>query len=366
MAVKTSRLAVLVWLPLALLSGCARLSLPYAVSRVQARPAPAHELKVAVVPFADARSRADGPDDAEGFVYRGVDFAHTDLSDVSGSIESAITHAVASHLAQSRVFRQVILVDRASDAPEADLILSARIRRARGYVEANERKKTSPLPLDERTVLAEVLIADLELRESKAARRLLLRSDFGWSIQEERKAVPEPPDPWSVLSEALFETNDQLVRALAAADLSGTYVVRDSVALEPVRSSTTAAFGELATHAPPGWTFEPAEAALPIGWRGTGQCAAAQLTDRQTQRFHRALGPYKPRVRLWACTGRTALSYDAKADFPARYLGRSARGVHYFSLALGQSNWPSAESQIARHVGAVAPDRRHVFEIESD
>src|SRR5688572_32573066 len=47
-----------------------------------------------------------------------------------------------SHLAASRAFAQVILVLDETQAPEADLILTGRVRRMRGYVEAEDRKST--------------------------------------------------------------------------------------------------------------------------------------------------------------------------------------------------------------------------------
>lgn len=345
------------------LIGCARQQLPYALESVTPRQKVVHAQRVAVVPFVDAR---EGDDGAEAFEYRGVDFAHTDLGDLERTPSVAITEVVARHLATSRVFSQIILVNEASDAPEADLILSARIRRARGYVESRERKKEMNLPLDERTVLAEVLISDLELREAKDARRVLLRSEFGWSILEERKSVPEPPSPWSILGEALFATGDQVVEALAAADLSGGYVVREAVKLE-ASTSTQALFGTLDRAAPPGWRLDrAAEDARPEGWRGTAKCTEATLADTQTHRFHRALGPYRPKVRLWACGGPLSLTYDGLVEFPAIYLGRRPDGVHYFALRLGQNNWPGAEEQIGRHLGVVAPKARHVFQIKND
>jgi hypothetical protein len=343
-------------------AGCARGTLPYPITSVAAREEPVHKLRVAVVPFVDARDGTEGSDDAEAFEYRGVELQHTDLDEVRGAL--AITEAVARHLAASRIFSQIILVDRASDAPEADLVLSAHVKRARGYVEAKERKKESKRPLDERTVMAEVHIAGLELREAKAERRLLVRSDFGWSILEERKAVPEPPSPWAILSEALYHANDQLAASLATADLSGAYVVRDKVALETA-TATTAIFGSLERSSPPGWTFALVKTgAVPLGWRGAASCEEAAIADRQTRRFHRALGPYQPTVRLWACDGKVALSYDALTEFPSHYLGRRGE-VHYFSLSLGENNWPKAEAQIGAHLGLTPPSHRHTFEVTS-
>lgn len=348
-----------------LVAGCAGRTIAYPLGAVDARPDPLHRVRVAVVPFSDARSEEEGPDDAEAFSYDGVELGHTDLSELSGPATDAITELVARHLAKAHVFAQLILVQDSEDAPEADLVMSARLRRARGYVEANPRKASRGRPLDERTVLAEVLIADLELRDPTG--RVLFRSDFGWSILQERKIAGAAPDPWMVLTEALFVTNEQLVRALADADLSGGSRVLDRVELPRVTRTSTGGdpFGALEGDLPEGWSFtRTASAARPVGWKGgPAACREAQIAQLHTQRFHRVLGPYRPRLRLWACGPEVPLRFDALVEFPAKFMGTRADGLRYFSLMLGQSNWPHAGEQVAQRLQVTPPAERHVFEL---
>jgi hypothetical protein len=347
----------------AALAACRHAEIPYDVSGVPSAATPIHAKRVAVLPFTDARTADDGPDDAERFVYQGVEYVHTELDDLKGSPLARITELVGRHLAASRAFAQVILVREKEQAPEADLILTGRVRRMRGYVEAEPPNKKSGRPQDERLVLAEVVLADIEVHDAKDDRGALLSADVGWSMHEPRTAKPNVPDPWAVLSEALFHAVSDLVVELQAADLSGAHIVKDKVAFSAATS--TATFGALAEHPPEGWRFvESSTAAAPLGWTAaTAACTEARLEQRQTLRFHRVLGSYRPALTLWACPARIALSYNALEEFPARYLGERADGSRYFVRALGESNWPGAVKEIAGHLALEPPRDRYVFEL---
>jgi hypothetical protein len=358
---------------------CTAVRLPYPVGEVKALPRPAHGQRVAVLPFEDRRSADEGPDRAELFVYRGISYHHTDLERLPSTPGRVVAELVARHLAHAGVFTQVILVERAEDAPEADLILSGAITRARGYLEADRPKEEGPNkgPAPERRwVMAEVVLADLSLREARAPKRALLEADVGWSIAEERPLLPGL-DPWAVLGEALYVSVGQLIELAANADLEGGYVVREKVRLEldPIprdRAATVTgtvpgdAFGALSSGPPPGWRFEADAPGIPIGWLSRSDkqpCVGAHLVEPQTQHFHRLLGPYHPMVRIWACPADAPLTVDVHEEFPASYLGTRFDGLHYFAHRLGQTNWPGAAEQIAEHLGVEPPSSPYVWKV---
>jgi hypothetical protein len=325
-----------------------------------------HAQRIAVLPFTDTRAADEGPDGAGRFVYQGIELAHTNLGDLSGSPLARITEIVGRHLARSHTFAQVILVESAAQAPEADLLLVGSISRMRGYVEADEPPKSSGRPKDERYVMAEVILADVEILDAKTQERLF-SADVGWSVSEARSNGGQEIDPWQVLGEALFKAVSDLVVEVREADLSGAYVVQDRVELsaEPSAEQT---FGALEQSPPMGWKFaRTATSAQPAGWRASDtRCEEARLEQKQTVRFHRVLGPYRPAVVLWACPKGTKLSYDAMEEFPARYLGRRDGGASYFALTVGKTNWPDALTQIGAHLGLVPPRDRYVFEIGAE
>ena len=349
-------------------AGPARIPSDYA--RVPTRPAPVHPLRVAVVPLVDARAAREAPDDAGVYVYNGLAYRGTDLGQLGGDPMARVTEVLARHLAQARVFAQVILVSTPAQAPEADLILTGELKRLRGYVEAAPPGEDSGRPRDERTVLAEALIEELQLRPPGPDAAPRIRLDVGWSVVDARRPGPEgaEPDPWAVAAEALGVALDDLARELAAADLSGAYEVRDRVQLDlpPVGTASAgeaSVFGRLAQAPPAGWTLaRTSTAAQPEGWRGEPGCMQVVLRAQQSLRFSRSLGPYRPEVALWACPEALPLSFDGRADFPARLLGR-ARGRWYLSRAVGKTNWPGAEAQIAAHLGLTPPPRPHMFEL---
>jgi hypothetical protein len=345
--------------------GCAAVDIPYDFAEVETRPDAVHPYRVAMVPLLDDRDAGDGPD-AEFFQYQGIEYVATELGDLRGDPRHRITELLAGHLAKARVFAQVILVLDRRQAPEADLFLSGRIYRMRGYVEAEAPDPKSGRNPDERMVLAEVVIKDLVLEDAKDPDRALIKLDSGWSTHEPRK-VAEAGTPWNVLAETLFVALEQTTRELAQADLSGKYDVRAKVGLELAPTSSTAGdFGELASAPPHGWKFaETSSASRPIGWKGAERCRAAQLEQRQTVRFHRVLGPYRPTVRLWSCPADTEYVFDGREEFPSLYLGERPGGARYFLHALGETNWPTAREQLIAHLGIVVPTAKYTFELKA-
>lgn len=349
-------------------AGCAcraPAQIPYDLGQVATRPAPQHALRVAILPLEDARDVAEAPDDRGLYVYNGLSYAGTRLEALGPDPHLRLTELLAQHLARARVFSQVILVLRAEQAPEADLILSGKIRRARGYVEAEAPAKASGRAADSRHVLAEVVLEDLELRAVGEGPRLVF--DAGWSIAEARTLDAEggAPDPWAVLSEALRVALDDLTQGMLAADLSGAVQVPAQVELSgPVATSSLAApFFGLHEAPPEGWGLvRTSSAAAPDGWLGPAGCEGLRLEARQLQRFSRVLGPYTPAVDLWACPDSVPLRFSGRADHPARLLGRR-EGRWYLSLALGRTNWPQAEAQIAHYLALTPPPTRYIFEI---
>jgi hypothetical protein len=345
-------------------AACAHAEIPYDLAHVERREKPIHEKRIAVLPFLDGRTRDEGPDDADRFVYQGVELEHTDLSDLRGSPLARVTELVGRHLAQSHVFRQVILVSSSEQAPEADLLMSGRVRRMRGYVEADAPSKDSGRPENERLVLAEVVLGDIEVREARAPGRLLFAADVGWSVQDRRTTGAGAIDPWSVLGEALHRTVQELIEGMEKADLSGGTLVKGRVELA-IGEGGAGPYGDLDRAPPEGWRFvHTATASEPTGWNATdARCDEIHLEQSQTLKFHRILGPYRPTVRIWACPSDLVLEYDAMEEFPARYLGARGDGSNYFGWTVGESNWPNALEEIGLHLALRPPPQRYVFQV---
>ncbi len=320
---------------------------------------PRHERTLAILPLVDARRRNEAPDDKGRFLYSGIEYVGTRLDDLPGDPMWRVTEVLGQHLARTNHFARVVLVLTKDQAPEADLFLTGRVVRARGYVEAEAPKKDSGRPEDERKILAEVLFEDLVIADREGRR--LMDVSVGWSWAKKRR-VPEGEaiDPWRVLARTMRVALGDFSDAIAGADLSGAFVVADTVALT---NTGTVGFATLASATPSGWRFtETSSASAPIGWTGAEACDEVAFEQRQTIRFHRFLGPYTPRVRVWSCPDDVAFTYDAKADFPAIYVGtRGAR--RFFVHRVGESNWPSADEQIVAHLAVTKPERRHVFEL---
>lgn len=347
--------------------GCrAPARIPYDLTAVPTRPKPVHPLKVAILPLEVARDPREAPDAAGLYLYNGRAYRGTRLEGLGRDPGAHLTEVLARHLARARVFAQVILVLRPEQAPEADLLLSGKVRRARGYVEAEASADASDRPEDARAVLAEVVLEDLTLRPREGPARITL--DVGWSIAEDRPldAEGQPPAPWGVLADALRVSLDDLVRVLSEADLSGGFEVREQVALalEPVKTATLSApFAALPESPPEGWRpAHTSTAARPSGWSGAAGCDHLRLEARQSRRFSRLLGPYTPALDLWACSDRIDLRFEGRADHPARLLGRRD-GRWYFGLQLGRTNWRDAPAQVARYLALEPPPQRYLFEV---
>lgn len=341
-------------------AGCRHAEIPYDLGAIVAPPAPIHPERLAVLPFTDARSEDEGTDDAPRFVYRGIELEHTDLDALPGWPLDRVTELVARHLAAARTFAQVILVRSAADAPEADLVLEGRVRRMRGYVEAEPPTRASGRPEDERLVLAEVLLADVVVRQARPPGATLAALDAGWSLEDRRSTAAGSIDPWAVLGAAFQRAVSDLAAELAAADLSGRHIVRTRVRLEPGDRP-----GDLATLVPPeGWRVAATStASTPIGWRAAPRCASRRLEAEQTLRFHRVLGPYRPQVAIWSCPRGQRLTFDALEEFPATYLGRDPVGAAVFARQVGASNWPGALAELGAYLGLEPPAARYTFEV---
>ncbi len=369
--------------------GCATRRIPYPLERVPAGRAPVHPLRVAIPPLIDARAPEDREDEAEAFVYRGVEYDFTDLSQLAGGVGGQLAVLLGQHLARRRVFAQIQLVRSAEDAEGADLVLTGAVRRARGYVEAEAPEPPTPPRVrpgappklaappvatstaGQRRVLGEVFLSNLVLTERSGARRALLDVDVGWAIDEARPVGEDgPPSPWAVLGEVLLPAAEQLAEVVSGADLSGAEPLRRRVELpgwREVSSTTTAASsatvapGLDALRPPPGWRLEEPSPGVPEGWSGPA-CPARRLVARQSHRYHRVLGPYRPSVLVWRCPPEARLRLDMRAELPAVALGRDARGASLLVHAVGETNWPGAAEELAAWFGLARPDG-HVYEL---
>ncbi len=277
------------------LAGCAFAEIPYDLQSVRQRPAAVHPFRVAVLPLIDDRAIGDGPDN-DHFDYQGIEYEATDLGDLRGDARNRITELLANHLARAHLFAQVILVLDKSQAPEADLLLTGRIYRMRGYVESAAPDPKSGRDQDERMILSEVVLKDLALLDAKNPERALIKLDAGWSKHEARRLAGGEPTPWTVLAETLFVALDQVAGELAMADLSGKYDVRERVGLEMAPTSSTAVFGDLGRGPPHGWRFaETSSTALPNRLAGRGALpggAARAATGDPVQPCARSVSPH--------------------------------------------------------------------------
>lgn len=343
-----------------LTAACApRAAIPYDLARVETAKSPRHARTLAILPLVDARKKNEAPDEKGRFVYNGTEYVGTRLDDLPGDPMWRVTEVLGQHLARTNHFARVVLVLSKDQAPEAELFLTGRVVRARGYVEADAPKKDSGRPENERRILSEVMFEDLRIVDREG--RLLMDASVGWS-QSTEHLVPqgETIDPWRVLAKTMRVAVGDFAEAIAGADLSGGFVVADSVALV---NTGTVGYASLESATPPGWSFtRTSSSAAPIGWTGSQVCDRIVFEQQQAVRFHRFLGPYRPQVQVWSCPDDVAFTYDAKADFPASFVGtRGAR--RFFVHRVGQSNWPDADAQIVAHLAVVRPDRRHVFEL---
>jgi hypothetical protein len=172
-----------------------------------------------------------------------------------------------------------------------------------------------------------------------------------------------------VLGEVLFHAISGLATELEAADLSGAVVVPEKIALTlaPIEPTASAPFGALGDLPPEGWAAtKTSTGAPPHGWKArAAACRRLHLEQRQTLRFHRALGTYRPAAELWACPTSVALQIDDHVELPAKYLGTRS-GLRYFLHKVGESSWPGAEDELRGYLGVPPPERRYVFDLPSE
>lgn len=350
-------------------TACASAQIPYDLGRLEAAQRARHPLRVAVLPLVDERTEEERNEEDGLYTYSGVDYEPTELSQLPAPAGVVIAELLARHLVRAGSFREVVLVRSAADAPDADLYLRGRIQRARGYVEVDgQRGSLEPEP-PVRRVIAEVFLSDVELMEPGLSGRRLFHADLGWSILEERSATPAPPSPWQVLGDALFESHRQLTVLLEDAVLDGSYVAEDEARMAELvvsSSSVSSSLQLLSSSTPKGWSFGAESLrSAPSGWRGDERCEGARYSARQTQRFHRALGPYQPLVRVWLCPAELSFELDHRAEFPATYLGDTGAGQHAFVWRLGASSWKQAEGDLRAALGVMPPKSKYTFRIEA-
>ena len=332
---------------------------------------PAHKLTLAILPTKDSRERSEGTDLAHRYTYRGKSYRFTDLRGLKRGLSNELSGHIAQILHRKSIFRKIVLVNNSSDATDADLILTAAVKRARGYVEdlelastqKNTQTGTSTLA---RQVLAEFVLDNVVLRQKKGG-ELLFDSDFGWSIFESRP-VGEDEDSvaaFGVLSDAVLHVLNQLSSALKESELSGAFIVQQKVTMLAGQSDGVMLTG-LAGALPQGWGItETSSASVPIGWRAKPKtCDNAELRATQSWKFHRAIGPYRPKLSVWACDATVELSYMHSSSKNAEYLGKKSDGTNYFVLGLGETNWTDYRRELRHFFRLTAPVKRHIFQIK--
>ncbi len=352
---------------LALSSACthqAGAELPALPPLADYRPPP-QPYKVAILPLRDARPTEEAPDAKGRFIYRGQAYVGTTLEQLgSAPVSNQLTTYLARFLAYRRIFAQVILVDSLSQAQGADLVLSGEVVRMRGYIETTSPDKKSGRPEDERQTLSEVYLRNLRL-VPLAGGLPLWESDLGWASQEtiSTQAKAPLPSPWQVLAPSLTKSLEQLAQLLEKADLSGQLKIPAQTALSSAEDSP-GSLDTLAQVLPASWKIgATSSAAAPRGWNGPTSCQRTKLVQRQTQRFHRVLGPYQPSFRIYRCPTQAAYSYQSQEEFPARYMGKDSSQNNYFFGSTGQNNWPSALQQLQNYLRLSKPNSRYIFKV---
>jgi len=324
------------------------------------------DIKVAILPIIDARLPREGTARAHRYSYRGKSYGFTNLSGLERGIGHQLSGVLAKHLHGASIFSQIILVENADQAMEADLLLSAKVDRARGYVEqAAKNTQTATTAIQGLQVMAEFVLSDVKLVKPRKPETSIFKSDFGWSIFEKRTLEEPKEAAWVVLGDAIRNTMNQLAFALRESDLSGEIEVLKEVHFES-EAKVESGFGELSVRAPPSWSVQTATASFssPVGWLGSeAKCTSVVLSAIQTWHFHRVLGPYRPSVTLWHCPSSTHLDYNFRAEQSAEYLGRNVSGAHYFIFALGETNWKTCREDVRAHLRIIPPTQKYVFKL---
>ena len=104
-----------------------------------------HKLTLAILPTKDSRERSEGTDLAHRYTYRGKSYRFTDLRGLKRGLSNELSGHIAQILHRKSIFRKIVLVNNSSDATDADLILTAAVKRARGYVEDLELASTQKI-----------------------------------------------------------------------------------------------------------------------------------------------------------------------------------------------------------------------------
>jgi hypothetical protein len=248
------------------------------------------------------------------------------------------------------------------------LILSAKVTRARGYVQKDEQTKT-PNPDSKtrikRAIMSEFVLSEVKLTKTSQPKELVFESDFGWSILDEGEIRDPKKAAWDVLGRSMRATFDQLEKAIRNADLSGGFVARKSVRFDEFAQADNA-FGAFESKVPATWLAGDSvkTATAPTGWKSDRcDCLQLRLRARQTWRFHRVLGPYQPEVVLWSCIARDVFKYDVKSEHPAEFLGQTPSRRLLFLRALGETNWKSVREDVRRHLNVEKPKNRYLFQV---
>lgn len=254
--------------------------------------------------------------------------------------------ALAAHLAATGRFGAVRRID-AGEAPQAEYVLTGRLRRLRGWQAYRVEKDAPPRVLE---ALGDVFIDRIEIVE-RATGRLVFVGQVGALIE----TPPAVLDPYALAHAAFGRAAEELASEVSGADLARADLAR-KVRLEPGEPTDLAG---LLRQPPQGWVGAAGGSAAPFGWDGGPGCATAHLEDRTRWFFHPRLGRYHPWVDLWVCpSGYRAhirLSGPDGARFPATFLGLDGEGRPVFVRSLGATSWPGAEDDVSRALGLSRP-----------
>ncbi len=314
----------------------------------------AQRQSIAILPLVDARKGGESPDDKGKYVYRRRLFRGTNLDWLAPEPMEQVTRAFAQALVSTSAFARVELVRDVRQARRSDLVLSAKVLRARGYV---EDVKKGEVPW----ILAEVVLSDIEIR-SGVEGPLRFSGATGWSVwRQARSSDPEPLSPWWVLGATLQQATQKLADVLRTSNFESFEVPSATGLAEVPADSVAPTSAATAALVPRGWKEVATATATPAGWAGEGACEEVRLAQRQALRFHRVLGPYVPMVLVWSCPSDVDLRWQSRAEYPAKLLGRSPEGW-VFGLALGASNWRSPLTDL-RRVLAIDPVPDYVIRV---
>ena len=336
-----------------------------------AKVVPVHGLTLAILPIKDTRQTSEGTDSAHRYTYRGKSYRFTDLRRLKRGLSDELSGHLAQVFLRQSIFRKIILVNDLSDAADAELILTAEVKRARGYIEDLEIAKSNAkaninTSTSSRQVLSEFVLENVQVRKGNS-KQLLFDSDFGWSVFETRAIAEDAVSrgAFDVLADTVGHVLNQLALALKISDLSGAVTIKKEVMMLEVHSGGPMLDG-LDKALPEGWGMtNTSSLSVPLGWRGSSStCQNARLEAAQSWKFHRAIGPYRPTLDIWACNATVGLEYLHSSSKNAEYLGKRIDGTNYFVLGRGETNWKRYRRDLRKLFGVTEPTQRHVFRIK--